>query len=245
MTARLKTLALAICAPLILMGCVLVPGKFVSVLTIDADRSFTFTYQGEVIGIDFANEFEKSMGSGLFDGLDEDETPEGAAYLNTAFAQDDPAPADKKAGNDAKYRAIADALRKEPGYRSVEYKGDGVFAVDYAASGSLTHNFVYPYNIDAEIIFPFIAVELRGKDVVRVKAPAFGNNERPTGLGSDNNDAKDRIDGIFTLITNAEIVSQNTEDGATTQGDRRKIAWTVTPLSKDAPMAVLKVQPLR
>ncbi len=42
-----------ICAlPLMLCSCLLVPGKFVSDLTIHADRSFVFSYKGQVIASD-------------------------------------------------------------------------------------------------------------------------------------------------------------------------------------------------
>ncbi len=34
------------------MGCVLTPGRFVSKLTISGDRTFSFTYKGEVVALD-------------------------------------------------------------------------------------------------------------------------------------------------------------------------------------------------
>jgi hypothetical protein len=49
------------------------------------------------------------------------------------------------------------------------------------------------------------------------------------------------MDGTFTLTTDAEIVSQNQEDGARTSGTTKTIVWRVTNRSKDAPMAVLRV----
>ena len=44
-------LLLAVLAPLLLVGCILTPGKFASTMTINADRTFAFTYKGEVIEI--------------------------------------------------------------------------------------------------------------------------------------------------------------------------------------------------
>lgn len=243
MGERVRALALAVVAPLILMGCVLVPGKFVSTLHIAADRSFAFTYQGEVIAIDLAGEMAKigAMGRAAGDAdTDTDTDPGGISLDGIAFQ--DAEGADEQAKADARFRAIADALRKEPGYRSVEYKGDGLFAIDYATRGSLTHGFVYPYNIDAEVIFPFVVIELRGRDQLRFKAPAFGETDTPGG-GSEM--ANDRLDGSFTLTTDAEVVSQNSEDGVTREAATSRIVWKATPLSQDAPMAVLRVQPLR
>jgi hypothetical protein len=266
MFMRFKGFALALVAPLVLVGCAFSPGKFVSSLTILADRSFTFTYQGEVIAVDLAAEMAKGMGDAFKDEKKGDETEKKmstswvpaswqedcAAELNQSDcadsdvldnATDDAAADDEdKAKKEAKFKAIAEALTKEAGYRSVVYKGDGVFVIDYQISGKLTHAFLWPYNIDAEVIFPFVVVELRGKDQVRLKAPAFGDSDSMTkGQASG---GKSKLDGMFTLITDGEIVSQNNEDGAKTVGGRKQVAWKATPLSKDAPMAVVRVAPL-
>jgi hypothetical protein len=251
---RFKGIALAILAPVLLVGCAFSPGKFVSTLTILADRSFTFSYQGEVIAVDIAGEMAKGMGDafkGMGDADDKKKTTT-SLLRDAAWQEDEDAPAteeedsakddaEEAAKKEAKFKAIAEALTKEAGYRSVTYKGDGVFVVDYQISGKLTHNFLWPFNVDAEVIFPFVVVELRGTDVVRVKAPAFGDSDSPGKGKSDNANAK--LDGTFTLITDGEIVSQNNEDGAKSDGTRRTVTWKATPLSKDAPMAVVKVAP--
>lgn len=251
---RFRGIALAILAPVLLVGCAFSPGKFTSTLTILADRSFTFSYQGEVIAVDIASEMAKGMGDafkGLGDKDDKKKTT--TTWLRDAAWQDEedaPAGEDGDSAKDdaeaaarkeAKFKAIAEALTKEAGYRSVVYKGDGVFVVDYQISGKLTHNFLWPFNVDAEVIFPFVVVELRGQDMVRVKAPAFGETESPGKGKSDGANAK--LDGTFTLITDGELVSQNNEDGAKTEGNRRTITWKATPLTKDAPMAVVKLGP--
>ena len=251
---RFKGVALALLAPVLLVGCAFSPGKFASTLTILADRSFTYSYQGEVIAVDIASEMAKGMGD-AFKGLgddDDDKTKEKTttAWLRDAAWQEEDSDtegdsatddAEESAKKEAKFKAIAEALTKEAGYRSVVYKGDGVFMIDYQISGKLTHNFLWPFNVDAEVIFPFVVVELRGPDTVRVKAPAFGDSDSPGKGKSDSANAK--LDGTFTLITDGELISQNNEDGAKTEGNRRTITWKATPLSKDAPMAVVKVAP--
>lgn len=249
MFASFKGIALALVAPLLLVGCAFSPGKFTSTLTILADRSFTFSYQGEVIAVDLASEMAKGMGDALKDDDSEDETQTSAtAMLRPAVLQEDEAAdeplddAEETAKKEAKFKAIGEALTKEAGYRSVTYKGDGLFQIDYQISGKLTHGFMWPYNMDAEVIFPFVVLELRGMDAVRVKAPAFGDNDSPAkGKGTD---GTSKLDGTFTLITDGEIVSQNNEDGATSAGGRKSVTWKATPLSKDAPMAVVRVAPL-
>ncbi|HWK35905.1 hypothetical protein [Sphingomonas sp.] len=233
MIHRLKSLVLALATPLVLWGCVLTPGKFVSTLDIRADRSFAFSYVGEVYAVDMG----KELGKGLNDGAD---AAEDAATLKPASLQGDGATDDSEAKN----RAIAEALAKEAGYRKVEYAGGGKFLIDYAASGRLTYPFLFPFSSDAEVIFPFVMIELRGGDRVRVRAPAFGADSSKKGM-TDSGSGADKLDGSFTLTTDAEIVSQNNENGAATSATgRRVIQWRATPATKDAPMAVLKVAPL-
>ena len=233
----------ALMLPLLLGACVLTPGKFTATLTVNKDRSFAFTYVGEVIAFDF--------GKGMMGGLGGGKQDAEAKPANASFAQDDAAKekadkaaeaASKKAEFERKCRAIAAALAKEAGYRKVEYVGEGKFLVDYAVTGKLTHNFVYPFNIDAEAVFPFIALELRADGKVRMKAPAFAKDSASAsgtgGLGDMAPPSK--LDGTFTLDTDAEIVSQNNEAGAEMVGGRKRVVWTVTPLNKTAPMAVLR-----
>jgi len=246
MTARLSRIALVLLLPCLLASCVLTPGKFVSSLKIDADRHFTFTYVGEVIALQ-----DDDMTKGLGDlgtpsptdpaSSDEDGTP---TLQQIALQKDSPAesPAAKKAAADAKNRAIAAALSKEAGYRKATYLGDGKFSIDYSISGTLDHGFVYPYNIDAEAVFPFIAVELRANNTLRMKAPGYANASESKGMGMPGMDkSANQLDGVFTLDTNAEIVSQNNEEGPVTTAGRKTITWKVTSLTKDAPSAVLRM----
>lgn len=243
--------ALALLLPLALAACLFTPGNFESTLTIHKDRTFTFTYKGEVVAIDL-----KGMGDGMGDMKvtpheDGDATDNTDAKTDGADAPDKtPAEvaadeAKKKAAKDAEYRDLAVELAKEAGYRSVEYRGNGLFYVDYAISGTLTHNFVYPFNEDAAMIFPWVAIELRGKDNVRVKAPGYAKQDTSQmGMGmplGDQGDAPSKLNGTFTLTTDAPVVSQNNEEGAETVGTNTVITWKVNPRTKDAPMAVLKV----
>jgi hypothetical protein len=53
--------------------------------------------------------------------------------------------------------------------------------------------------------------------------------------------AASQLDGTFTLDTDATIISQNNEEGASASAGRQVIVWKATPQSKTAPMAVLKL----
>ncbi len=237
---KLLRAALVLVAPLVLWGCVLTPGKFVSSLTVKADRTFAFAYKGEVIAL----EAPTSM-KGLSDNSE-------AKSESGETSKPDPAKADatEDAEAAAKNREIAAALSKEAGYRSVAYRGKGKFEIDYAVSGRLDHSFVFPFNTDAQAVFPFIAVEVRQGGTVRVRAPGFANSQSNGtgmgglgGMGGSAPDASKFLDGVFTLDTDAEIVSQNNEDGAKTVGGRKQIMWRATPLTKDAPTVVLRLKP--
>ena len=50
------------------------------------------------------------------------------------------------------------------------------------------------------------------------------------------------MDGTFTLNTDAELVSQNNENGAETVGSVKTIKWTATSDTPDAPMASIRVR---
>lgn len=224
----LTRVALALAAPLLLVGCVLTPGKFTSGLTVNADRSFVFSYAGEVYAADPSDSMPSAK---------DDKDGAGAAE----------AAARKKAETDTKMRAIAEALGKEAGYRSVRYVGDRKFEVDYRIAGRLDHHFTFPFNADAQAIVPFLMVELRANGTVRVKAPGFAADPSSGGASAlpgagGMGDANARLDGVFTLDTDAEIVSQNSEEGAIAAGARRTIRWQATPLSRDAPTAVLRLR---
>lgn len=224
MTGRL---VLALLAPLMLLGCVLTPGKFVSTLSIDADRTFAFTYKGEVIVPQQDKDSEEKA-----DG-------DAAKPAGKGLTEDD----------EVKLRAMAEALSKEAGYKSVVYRGKGKFDIDYAIAGRLDHAFVFPFNTDAEVVFPFLVVEMRKDGLVRVKAPGFANDKSsgaaaaPNTLGSPSSvDASKYLDGVFTIDTDAEIVSQNTDEGAKPIGKRKTLSWRATPLTKDAPTAVFRLR---
>lgn len=244
-----KPVAAALLLPLVLTACLFLPGKFESTLDIRADRSFTFTYKGEVLAADLDGMGDMFKGSGSSDATDEAkddaDAPADPAETAKQAAEDARKAAEKKAKKEADYREMAIQLAKEAGYRSVEYRGEGVFYVDYAISGVLTHNFVYPYDLDTAMIFPWVSVELRGKDNVRVKAPGFAKQENAASMGMGSpSGAESKLDGSFTLTTDAEVLSQNDESGGTSAGGKRVFKWRITPRNEDAPMAVLKVKSL-
>ncbi|HEX8622129.1 MAG TPA: hypothetical protein VF718_09165 [Allosphingosinicella sp.] len=237
--------AFAAAASLILSSCILSPGKFVSTLHIAKDRSFTFTYVGEVILLDPSAAMQQGMQEGLNNAGSSDEgmSEEGDISDNLAAADPEPvkpaAPAAETAQQIAEGKAIAEALSKEVGYRSVEYLGKNKFRVDYSMTGRLDRSFVYPLNLDAKSIIPWVAVEVRKDRTARIMAIAFGDTDSGMGAaGKPPSEEKER-EGTFTFTTDAELVMQNNEEGMA-PGPGTKVVWKVTPTSKTVPTAVVR-----
>lgn len=204
-------LVLALAAPFLLASCLLSPGKFTSTLDIRKDRSFTFTYVGEVISA----------------------APKVSGGDQGSFKTDPPI-----GETEAQRQAIAAALSKEEGYRSVRYLGGGHYAVDYAISGRLDHNFAYPLNLDAVAFIPWVAIELRKDGTARVMGLAFGDASKAVGPpGASDDSPVEGREGTFTLTTDAAIISQN---GSAAPGAPTKLVWHVTPTSKTVPTLVVR-----
>jgi hypothetical protein len=234
-------------ASLVLSSCILSPGKFVSTLHIAKDRSFTFTYVGEVILLDPASAMQQGMQEGLNSAAPTD------GELN-AMAEDDDvlanvaadpvpakpaAPAAETAQRIAEAKAVAEALAKEVGYRSVEYLGNNRFRVDYSMTGRLDRSFVYPINMDAKSIIPWIAVEVRKDRTARIMAIAFGDQDMDMGSAAKPDSQPKERSGTFTFTTDAELVMQNNEEGVA-PGPGTRVVWRVTPTSKTVPTAVVR-----
>ena len=235
--------AFAAAASLVLSSCILSPGKFVSTLHIAKDRGFTFTYVGEVILLDPAAAMQQGMQEGLA-GMGEppagDESGDSVGNLSEMPGPAEPAaPAAETAQQVAEGKAIAEALSKEVGYRSVEYLGRNKFRVDYAMTGRLDRSFVYPVNLDAKSIIPWIAVEVRTDRTARIKAIAFGDPDEGMGSAAKPPSEEKERNGTFTFTTDADLVMQNNEEGMA-PGPGTKVVWKVTPTSKTVPTAVVR-----
>ncbi|SEI67638.1 hypothetical protein SAMN05518849_101522 [Sphingobium sp. AP50] len=237
----------ALAGLLTLSACLVTPGKFESSLDIRADRSFAFAYKGEILASDVDSDALSGTTSSGDGDAQEGEADASPTLMQIAAKEEDFSDPDAKDDN-AQMQAIATALSKEKGFRSARYVGNHRFEIDYAINGRLDHTFLFPFNIDAQIVLPFVAVELRGTDRVRVKAPGFANEfDKSHGMGgmggSGNDEAAKALNGTFTLTTDAEIISVNQEDGAESGPQGKKIVWTVTPMTSEAPMATLRLKP--
>lgn len=146
-------------------------------------------------------------------------------------------------------RAFAAKLSKYAGYRSVQYRGRGVFEVDYHLEGRATQDFVFPAMPDNDFLIPFVAIRRRADGSVLVTAPAFTGGVGPLGAragaaaaGAMKDGPVSRAQGRFTIITNGEVLTNNSEDGASPHPTGRQIRWHVGAGSSKIPEALVRLQ---
>lgn len=149
--------------------------------------------------------------------------------------------------DDASNRAFAAKLMKFAGWRSVTYRGKGVFDVDYHMEGRATQDFLFPALPDNNMLVPFVAIRRRADGSVLVTAPAFTGGAGPmsgamAGAGEMGKGGPvSRAEGRFTITTNGEILTNNSEDGAAPHAIGRQLHWDVTAASNKIPEALIRL----
>jgi hypothetical protein len=155
--------------------------------------------------------------------------------------------------DDESNRAFAAKLSKYAGYRSVTYRGKGVFDVDYHFEGRATQDFIFPAMPDNDFLIPFVAMRRRADGSVLVTAPAFtaaftggvgplGARAGAAAAGAMKEGPVSKAQGRFTIITDGEVLTNNSEDGAAPHAVGRQIRWDVGSGSTKIPEALIKLQ---
>ena len=177
---------------LLLSGCFLSPGIFVSELHIKKDGTFSYTYNGGIYLLPLA---QQSDGSNDFRASE--------CFIDNTFEERDCSAnelADQRAEwEDSKEMRnrqsaqmaasmmggmdpsdpeapaqFAATLQRQKGYEKVEYMGDGLFNVSYSISGALSHDFIYPTIEGFPMANYFVLVANRKGEALRIEAPGFG-----------------------------------------------------------------------
>jgi hypothetical protein len=144
-------------------------------------------------------------------------------------------------------RAFATKLMKYAGWRSVTYRGKGVFDVDYHFEGRATQDFLFPVLPDNNLIVPFVAIRRRADGLALVTAPAFTGGAGPMGAAAAgagdvaNATPLSRAQGRFTIVTDGEILTNNSEDGAAPHAIGRQLHWDVDQGSKKIPETLIRL----
>jgi hypothetical protein len=152
--------------------------------------------------------------------------------------------------DDESNRRFAANLMKFEGWRSVRYKGDGIFDVDYHFEGRVDQDFAFPLMPDADYVIPFVVIRRRSDGAVMVTAPAFAGgggpfSARARALGLPDKSSggpTSKAEGRFTVITDGEILTNNSEDGPATHASGRQLRWDVTPASTKLPETLIRLK---
>lgn len=285
MTKRQAAIAMATGLALFLSACMLSAGRFVSSLDIRRSGEFTFTYKGEIYMLALSRLAEMgsaAKGEKPFDPLpcygDEASerkcSAEEIAEQKKTWAEDNKAARDK-AKRDAEAakmllggidpadpraaEELAQRIRRQAGFRSVTYAGDGLFNVDFSITGTLDHDFQFPTFERFSMANTFVQIARRADGSVRIDTPGFspGAGGSPfsqfmqmgAAMGAkEGSGGKDRmpnipvIDGQFTITTDGTILANNTENGPVANPGGQTLSWTVNPRSTAAPMALIDLR---
>ncbi|MCA0902593.1 hypothetical protein [Qipengyuania aquimaris] len=283
MTKPIRTAALLAASSLALSGCLLSPGTFASEMQLMKDGTFAYSYDGEIQMLALSKLAE--MGAKSEDKFEAecwdddnyetrectlDEVSEQRAEWQ-AGASERRAEAERKAeqakqmlggfdpSDPEAAQKLADQLSRQRGWEAVEYKGDGIFDVDFSVSGRMTHDFAFPMVEKMPMANMFVTMMLRDGNQVRVDAPGFasqgGGNPMQgmmTGimglatLGQSNEDGEDgempnilMPNGTFTIVTDGRILANNTDEGPVETARGQTLAWEINQRTEQAPTALI------
>ncbi len=156
-------------------------------------------------------------------------------------------------GDEAANQKIAANMMKYEGWKSVTYRGKGVFDVDYQLTSKAGHDFLFPLLPQGDFIIPFVALRKREGGTIGVNAPALvgggikalaargqalgrmGGGKELAGMGS-------LTKGTFTLTTDGEILTNNTEDGPAKDPRGRRLVWDIGPQTDKIPEALIRLK---
>ena len=261
---------------LLAAGCFLLPGQFTSELTVKRDGTFAFSYQGDIHVLALS----KLAQDGKDDDApfkpqplckDNGEVVADCSY-DTEEVQRENWESSQQAGREKKRQEaetmrqmlggidpsdpraaeeLAERMRKQAGWRSVQYSGDGKYVVDFAIAGRLDHDFSFPSLERMPVPAPFVAIYRRADGTVRIDAPAFsasasggpvGAMLQGMGGGKPTPKGMPALDGMFAIVTDGDILANNTDDGPQPgAAGMRRMAWKVTPRTATAPTALIKL----
>lgn len=153
---------------------------------------------------------------------------------------------------------IASTLRRQAGWNSVEYKGNGLFVVDFSINTQISHDFTFPTIERMRMANAFVTANLRSGNVVKIDAPGFspqamGANpmmgalslaamSRNDGEGDEEPETPaPELSGTLTVTTDGEILTNNTDEGPVLVSNGQQLNWTINRRSTAAPTALIRI----
>lgn len=280
---HLARAAFAAALSVLLTGCLLSPGKFTSDLTLMKDGTFSYAYKGEIQMLAFSKLAE--MGAKAEDEFEAEDCYDEDTYEDRECTAGEiaeqkaewEASAEERRAKKAKQaeqmkaflggidpsspeaaQELADRLSRQRGWNSVTHRGDGLFDVDFAISGTLSHDFAFPTIERMPMGNSFVTVILRDDGKVRVDATGFaaqgagnpwqgmmsgmmGIAQMESGEGSPDGKMPKLVvpEGSFTLRTDGEILANNTDEGPVSHATGQALTWQIGPGMKQAPTALI------
>jgi hypothetical protein len=275
--------ALAVVASLALSACILSPGTFEATLDLRRDGRFTFSYNGQIYLLALSKLTEMGQtagGSDDFvatpcwdDDFNERECTEAeiAEQRETwqAGAEERKARAEREAesmrqlfggidpADPAAAEELAERLRRQEGWKRVEYRGDGLFEVEFSITSTMGHDFVFPTFERFPMVNSFVLANARQGETVRVEAPGFaaqsGGSSFPgmmaglAAVGSASSGAENplgqipEMDGTFRIVTDGQILANNTDEGPQATPEGQVLEWQINKRTAAPPMALIQL----
>lgn len=214
---RIAAAGLVAMLSLALSACFVLPGKFAETLDVRKNGTFTYSYKGEIVVVGLtklmgmANGLGNSAEEEFYPATcHSSKTGRERPCTKAELAKQK---ADWEAGAEARVAArkkrdeemqavmggldpndpksgeeLAVRLRKQAGWKSVTYKGDGVYEIDFEISGLLSHDFSFPTIERLPAVLPFLSINVRGDRSVRISSPLMdqsnGSGTNAMGLGA-------------------------------------------------------------
>ena len=284
---RIGAVSLAAAITILLTGCLLSPGKFTSQLELKNGGTFAYSYEGEIyllalsklaeIGNTAESADAEFMEQPCYSDEDFEERPctaddiaeqksgweaeredrskrqkQEAEMMGAMLGGIDPADPDAA-------EELANRLRRQKGWKTAEYKGDGLFLVEFRIEGRLDHDFLFPTIERFPMSNLFVQVANRNDATVRVDAPGFSvpSGGSPyqamvagmAGLSSNsgNQDGGEQLpiipelDGTFRIVTDGEILANNTDEGPRQSTAGKILEWKINKRTSVPPTALIKI----
>ena len=277
---RIVAAGLALVLSVVLAACFVLPGKFASTLDLRKDGRFSYTYKGEVWVMGLSKLSELGNAPGKFEPStchkDDDEMSPRECSKDELEAQKAAWDIEQQAGAEKRKKEAAEMkellggidpsdpkageelaarLRRQAGWKSVAYKGDGLYDVDFAIAGRIDHDFNFPTIERMAMITPFVALNRRADGTVRIDTPGFaaGGGANPmaamgglaamgaAGQDGDKGPKFPKIEGTFTVTTDAAILANNTDEGPQADTTGQRLSWKVDARNPASPTALIRL----
>ena len=151
---------------------------------------------------------------------------------------------------------LARQIERQAGFDKVVHKGDGVFDVRFKVAGRLDHDFTFPTFERLPVGNYFVFAGRRDDGSVRVDAPGFAPQAGANpmlgmmggmGQSSGKGDMPPGVpipSGTFTIVTDGEILANNTDEGPAADPRGKALTWTLgstAQSAQSAPTALIRL----